>query len=981
MIRTMLGILTVALGVVSGQGALAERDSAKVYIFGNSLVHHLSKESENTNVPYWLNALAKTGGQTFGVDGQWGFMRNFADGLPPTSNWGFKGVSGVWNTNAGSFGQSGYDAVIMTPANFIQYQQPDIPYDGENPDHISPLTAMLQVFDWVAEENPNIQLMVYEGWSDMARFGRFPPDRRALHKYHAHNAGDYHAWFQDLVSKANTARPDMQVQLIPVASTLAKLMGKGGILQNVPPEALYEDDAPHGTPETYFLAAMITYSALYQAPPPADFQVPAGMHPEIASKYSQIAQVIWDATPRIEARAAVSIQSDQGSSGVLDLPKRADVDLPPQDVRPTGIPAMGFGLNGVSDWSTQQPFVDIMKTSRGWVGHIGDDWGGFSTEQLVAGGYLSDTGWPLRLPDGVDALEAVFLTSQSEGSNSLRGDYVLMYKGKGRIRMMGAARRTRYEDGRIEFYYEPGGPGSLVGIKIDALDESDPIRDIHVVRKNRMALYEAGAIFNPEWIEVVQDVRSVRFMDWMLTNGSPVSTWDERPRMEDGTWTQWGVPLEVMIRLANKIGADPWFNMPHRADDDYVRRFAQMVKRDLDPDLKVYVEYSNEVWNRVFPQARWAQENATRMWGETAHGWMQFYGMRAAEIMDIWTEVYGDRAKDSLIRTVATHTGWAGLEDHILFSPLGYLKAGKTPIDSFDAYAITGYFGFEMGSSEMKHRVDGWLDRSEAQAEKEGKDKGLRRVALREYVKKHRFEGAVTPITETLSNGSLKELTDQVFPYHAGVAARNDLRLLMYEGGTHVSGHGEQVQDQRLTDFFTYYNYTPEMAKLYEQLLNGWTNAGGVLFNAFVDVASASQWGSWGAKRYLEDQNPRWDMLMAFNAVGPNDWEERDLKTFNNGITRIAGAGNQRLQGTGAEDVLIAGSGNDTLVSSGGDDILHGGAGRDRAVLPGAQSDFTFAREQGRLIATGPKGRVTMAGIEQIAFESAPEVTVNADTL
>ena len=38
---------------------------------------------------------------------------------------------------------------------------------------------------------------------------------------------------------------------------------------------------------------------------------------------------------------------------------------------------------------------------------------------------------------------------------------------------------------------------------------------------------------------------------------------------------------------------------------EYLTEFAKMVKTKLDPDLKVYVEYSNEVWNWGFQQAGW----------------------------------------------------------------------------------------------------------------------------------------------------------------------------------------------------------------------------------------------------------------------------------------------------------------------------------------------------------------------------------------
>ena len=443
--------------------------------------------------------------------------------------------------------------------------------------------------------------------------------------------------------------------------------------------------------------------------------------------------------------------------------------------------------------------------------------------------------------------------------------------------------------------------------------------------------------------------------------------------MEMARWSEWGVPAEVMVRLANVIGADPWFNMPHGADDDYVRRFAGIVQRDLDPRLRAYVEFSNEVWNAGFPQAAWTRAQAEALWGATDTGWAQFYGLRAGQVMDIWSEVF-EGQEDRLVRVVSTHTGWPGLEQEILSAPLAYLRLGRMPVESFDAYAVTGYFGYEMGGEEMAQRMDGWLDAAAELAQDAGQAEGLQRVALREYVKDRRFEAAIAPVAEALEQGSLRQLVDEIFPYHAGVARKHGLQMIMYEGGTHLVGHGMRLDDERLAGFFETFNYTPEMAHLYEVLLAGWVKSGGVLFNAFVDVAPATKWGSWGGLRYLEDENPRWDMLMAYNASGPNGWEPRTDAAFLNGVRVLDGSG--RIEGTPQEDYLAAGPGDDVLVSGGGADVLQGGPGQDRAVLPGARDGYEFARDGGQVTARRNGVAVRMAGIEDLVFDAAPEVVV-----
>ncbi len=966
MIRTWVIACAMALALVPGF-VTAEQQSAKVYVFGNSLVHHLSEQAEHTNVPYWMNLMAREDGRELRLDGQWGFMRNFADGLPPTSNWSFDGVRGVWSPNRGGFGTAGFDAVLVTPANFIQYQLPDVPYDGENPSGESPVGAMQRLMDWVHKESPATKLYVYEGWAEMEGVvGRFPPRERGFERYHELNQGEYHQWYEDLINVMQVTRPDYDVTLIPVAKVLAELMARGGPLADVPPEALYEDSAPHGTPTLYFLAAMVTYAWIFEAPPPAGYQPPATLHPDLVSNYAAIAEQIWAATPKFEARAP---GTGEGGAAADPLPQRQTVALPPSGLRPEGVPSLGLGLNGISDWSTQHPFLDFMKSARGWVGHTRETWGAVSSAELRAGGHLDTNDWPVSIPDGVTALESVFFTDQSEEQEWLRGDYVLTYEGSGDLEIVGRAKRVRYEPGRITFRYEPGE--GLIGLRLEEISATDPIRNIKILKEDHVALYEAGALFNPTFLETIEDARSIRFMDWMITNGSPIGTWEERPTMEVASWSEWGVPVEVMVRLANVIGADPWFNMPHRADDDYVRRFAELVKRDLDPRLQVYVEYSNEVWNQIFPQTVWARERAAEMWGPSDMGWMQFYGLRAAQMMDIWTEIYGPDAEGRLIRVMATHTGWPELEETILKAPLAFLTLGKLPGESFDAYAVTGYFGYEMGTEEMAQRMEAWLDQSEAEATAAGEAQGLRRVALREFVKEVRFEGAIAPVALALQEGSLRQLVEEVFPYHAEAARRHGLQMVMYEGGTHVSGHMEQVNNERLTEFFTTFNYTPEMAKLYEILLGGWASSGGTLFNAFVDVAPATKWGSWGALRHLDDDNPRWDMLMAYNASGPQ-WDSRPEAVFANGVTVIEGAGQQRLEGTPEEDFLIAGPGDDTIFGGGGGDVIHGGTGRDTVVLPGTQASYSFTQAGNMIFVRSSAGVAQMTSVEVLQFEDAP---------
>lgn len=915
-----LSRIVMALVLVLGVSlpARAQQD-VRAFIYGNSLINHVSG-SDETTMPHWLALLARAGGHSLAADGAFGSALQFADQLPPEPNWSFEQVPSVWDSERFAFRRAGFNTIILNTANFIQSEPPDAPYGWDNPQGYSPVSATLRVFDWTEFQARDARFFIYEGWSDLALISnRFPPRPRALSRYHDYNRGNYHDWYVDYVDLIRAERPELDLTLIPVASVLAELF-QDTDLSELAPEDLYLDDAPHGTPTLYFLAALVSYTSIFNEAPPLDVTLPDSIHPRVRDHYADIAGFIW-------ARARGSALEDHAS-------------LAPE----TGIadPALGMGLNGLSDWSTQLPFINLMHSARPWVGHSTEQWGATDAIALERANYLTDEGWPLGLPEGIVALESFVLTDLPEEAISTAGRYRVTWQGRGTFRIGGRAEAVEMGDHEAWFDFTPGeGP---VALRIEATDAADPIRDIVVLRADHIALHELGEVFNPDWIDRIRDLRVLRFMDWMDTNASPQVIWTDRPRRDDYTWVRRGVPVEIMVDLANRVGADPWFTLPHMADDAYVRAFATYVEQRLAPDLRAHVEWSNEVWNFLFPQAHWAAEMAARRWnGAEGDAWMQYAGLRAAQVADIWAEVFAGQ-QDRLLRIIATQTSWPGLEEPLLNAPLAVAEGHAPPHESFDAYAVAGYFGTELGLEEMSGQVRDWAARPD----------GIERAA------------------EALREGSLYELIDDWFPYHARIAADHGLQMVMYEGGTHVVGLGENVWDAELTRFFIDLNYSPQMADLYAELLTGWREAEGTLFNAFVDVSAPSQWGSWGAARHLDDMNPRWATLEAYNATA-GGWDRRAEGAFAHGVYRWGSAGNDDLSGTPERDVFIGGDGNDRLHLGPGD-RAHGGAGQDVAILPGMAADYALSEEGALSVLSGPGGPIFLRSVELAEFEGEPGV-------
>ncbi len=699
-----------------------------------------------------------------------------------------------------------------------------------------------------------------------------------------------------------------RVEVVPLGPVLAALRAEPP-LDALAPEALAE-----GSPAAALVTAMALHAVLWgEAPARPDLGPDLG--PEASAAVAPLLRDFDALAARVADLAGV----------VPEAPAPAD-------------PSLGLNLAGISDWSTEQPFLDLMRSARPWIGHEPDRWGAWDPARLAAGGFLGAGGFPLALPPGVDRLESFVLTDQPEAGDWLAGTYVLRWEGGATVDVIGRAEAVRAGDREIRFDYRPGE--GLVAVVVTALDPADPLRAMTLVREDRLELWEAGAIFEPRFLDRVRGARALRFMDWMATNNSAQVEWADRPRVHDFTWATHGVPVEVMVRLANEVGADPWFTLPHMASDPYVEAFAAAVRDGLDPRLKVHAEWSNEVWNWIFGQAAWADAQARARWGQDAPGdaWMQWAGLRAAEVADIWARAFAEEP-GRLVRVVGVQTGWPGLEDPLLDAPLAVAEGRRPPSESFDAYAVTGYFGHALGSPDLAPDLRAWI-----------------------------AAGTAGPRATDLARADIATLRDELWPHHREAAARRGLRLVAYEAGPHAAGHGELVEDEALTAFLTAWSYSEDMGALQAELVDAWEAAGGTLLMPFVDVAPPSKWGSWGALRHLDDESPRWDALMAANARAPA-WEEGRAPAFADGRTLRGTAGPDALEGTPEEDVVLAGAGDDAVAVEGAD-AVDGGEGRDVATLPGRAADWALGREGARTALSRGWVTVRLLGVEEARFAS-----------
>ena len=152
----------------------------------------------------------------------------------------------------------------------------------------------------------------------------------------------------------------------------------------------------------------------------------------------------------------------------------------------------------------------------------------------------------------------------------------------------------------------------------------------------------AGTLFNPAALTLASQYTVLRFMDLNDTNGNLTSNWSDRTLVSDNFWTAYtfnsgsgvetgvsnvsplaGVPWEVQVALANESGKDIYINIPSNVSTSYLTNLADLfaygsdgvtpytsvqanpVWPPLNPNLKVYIEFSNEIWNQSFVQSEW----------------------------------------------------------------------------------------------------------------------------------------------------------------------------------------------------------------------------------------------------------------------------------------------------------------------------------------------------------------------------------------
>lgn len=496
---------------------------------------------------------------------------------------------------------------------------------------------------------------------------------------------------------------------------------------------------------------------------------------------------------------------------------------------------LGINLGAVSDYAPVTPFVDIFKTSREWI-----------SQDVVGGAWdngdpisVDSDGWVNFLEPG-QAAAAIMITNLVGVYPT--GEYICLYDGQGTLEFLGDSSVVSSEAGRIVVNITPSG--GLVRLRITATDPSDYVRNIRLIMPGFEETY-ATEPFHPDFLASISDFKVLRFMDWGRTNDSELSKWTDRTTPNSVTQARVdgnnaGVALEYMADLANANLSDAWVCFPHLATDDFVRQTATLMRDRLDPRLRVHFEYSNEVWNGLFPSAQYAQAQglAEGLSEDSTRAKLWWYSKRADEVLTICSEVFAEEP-DRLVRVIAGQSSnpWVGQQVMDWDTDAGELDL-TTVSDRFDVYAVAPYFGGYLGrepqsDSTVNMSVEAVLAACDADSQ------------------------VVNGLGGNTETNSLN-------------ATDRGISLVSYEGGQHLVGVFAAREVEELTDLFLACNRDTAMRDIYADDLGRWQASGGGLYMSFSHVTKYNKFGSWGV---LESQTqdtttaPKWLGLMDYLAT------------------------------------------------------------------------------------------------------------------
>lgn len=528
------------------------------------------------------------------------------------------------------------------------------------------------------------------------------------------------------------------------------------------------------------------------------------------------------------------------------------------------LPELGINLGGAKDWSSEWFFTDLMKVARPFAS-ISVAWDGLNNPIAV-----DANGWPIG---DAGTLVMAVNDKRPEVRPHLSGTYTLSFKGLATSKMKVKANNkpltvrsdATKQNHTADVVYDNNNNlfFTFEGIQGGA-------KDIYLVHKEN----KSSDTFNPLFLQRIKTNDDlfgiIRPMETTATNGNKIALWGDRTQKNHATQQRQfqnrdaGMAWEYVIELSNQTGKDLWVNIPHQASDTYISQLAFLLKHTLNSNRKIYLEYSNEIWNEMVSnnfKQRWdvskaacdkvlingdpdkyyqgltGNKNDCRTQKVGAKTSLEYIFMsrhsawKLKRASDIFKEVFGEEAMLTRVRPMLAWDVWnigistprkGSLEDQ-----LAYLnKNFGNPSQYIYGVAISAYISMSNKPGETEHpynlllSVDEMFDRMKLYNEN---------VLLRQF----------------------KESRT--------VADQYNLKMFAYEGGPGFFANdskSEIVKNMRAV------HTDPRLKNLIKDLFNNWKKSGGDTFIYYNLVGTYSGHTLFGLSERLEDDNSvKWQAL------------------------------------------------------------------------------------------------------------------------
>jgi hypothetical protein len=587
-------------------------------------------------------------------------------------------------------------------------------------------------------------------------------------------------------------------------------------------------------------------------------------HPAVTFTAKAIALAAFSIVGLAVCQPAQAVEATAASASAAGAP--ALVRLP-----------IGMNLTSINDYSRGFPFKNLMWGARPWRTKNLDGSGPENTG--VAEKFPCDAeGYPLEVPfqpEGAVQPQTIYtIIPNVTGA----GRYVVLYDGEGEITAAMSSKLISSAPGRVVLQLAGRADDSAYeGIAIKRSQKGNHIRNLRILAEADEKADLAANPFRDDFLNYCKQWHALRFMDWMASNNSLEKEWRNRKQTTFYTMVgasgdaigRWGnppskfilmfsggVPVEIMIQLANLTQTDPWFCMPHRATPEYMAEFAKLVKARLDPKLKVYVEYSNEVWNWQFQQAGWMLQSkiagdaviasGLRAWkngvepplpyddGTVAKEGGENHPERMAALdrrcFAAWESVFTGKDRARLVRVVAVQHSWT---DTARRTAKWVMEHGGA-----DALATGAYIA---PNKEIYAR---WTAA------------GAKLTA----------EQVIADMNEAFEKDSSKR-TREI----AAIAKQYKLSYVVYEGGQHIQPEGQK--EASYMPALKAAQFSQGMYDLYLKNFALHQQVGCELFCAFSSIGrQGERWGSWGHQEYYgqpRSEIPKFGALLDANTPKP----------------------------------------------------------------------------------------------------------------